>query len=118
MAWRTRRIIFSAHSHLAATHVSGSLTGLGGWAARLVGEYGVGALIAPLWVVNDQIAYEFARTFYTATQTPGMTLAAALRQARRQAKEAYPDDPTWLAYSLYAHPNARLTWNRASPADD
>ncbi len=92
-----------------------SLTGLGGWAARLVGEHRVGALIAPLWSVNDLIACEFARAFYQATQEPGMTLAAALRRAREQTKEAYPDDPTWLAYSLYAHPNARLMWNRRTP---
>ncbi len=92
-----------------------SLTGLGGWAARLVNECRVGALIAPLWSVNDMVACEFARAFYEATQKPGMTLAAALRQARRQIKEAHPDDPTWLAYSLYAHPNARLTWRRREP---
>ncbi|MGB9872577.1 MAG: CHAT domain-containing protein [Anaerolineae bacterium] len=93
-----------------------SLTGLGGWAARLVGECRVGALIAPLWTVNDLVACKFARAFYAATQEPGMTLAAALRRAREQVKTAYPDDPTWLAYSLYAHPNARLTWNRAETA--
>lgn len=93
-----------------------SLTGLGGWAARLVGECRVGALIAPLWAVNDQIAFEFARAFYKATHAPGMTLAAAVRRARQQVRESYPDDPTWLAYSLYAHPNARLVWNRVTPA--
>lgn len=92
-----------------------SLTGLGGWAARLVGECRVGAFIAPLWTVNDLVAFEFARAFYQATQEPGMTLAAALRQARQQVKAAYPDDPTWLAYSLYAHPNARLVWNSGRP---
>ena len=87
-----------------------SLTGLGGWAARLVGEYRVGALVAPLWVVNDLVAYDFAQAFYNATLEPGMTVAAALRKARLQTKEMHPEDPTWLAYSLYAHPNARLKW--------
>lgn len=90
-----------------------SLTGLGGWAARLVGECRVGALVAPLWSISDLVAFEFARAFYEATQAPGMTLAAALRQARLKMKETHPGDPTWLAYSLYAHPNARLAWGRA-----
>jgi len=87
-----------------------SLTGLGGWAKVLVQDCRVGALIAPLWSVNDAAAYTFAEAFYTATQQPGMTLAAALRRARQATRRAHPDDPTCLAYSLYAHPNARLVW--------
>jgi hypothetical protein len=87
-----------------------SLTGLGGWAKVLVQDCRVGALIAPLWSVNDAAAYTFAEAFYQATQQPGMTLAAALRQARLATREAHPGDPTYLAYSLYAHPNARLVW--------
>jgi len=87
-----------------------SLTGLGGWAKVLVQDCRVGALIAPLWSVNDAAAYTFAEAFYTATQQPGMTLAAALRQARQATRQAHPGDPTYLAYSLYAHPNARLVW--------
>jgi hypothetical protein len=95
-----------------------SLTGLGGWAARLVGECRVGALVAPLWSVGDDAASEFARAFYEEAWKPGATLAAALRQARQRTKEAYPNDPTWLAYSLYAHPNARCrtTPSRTTPS--
>ncbi|MGQ9710954.1 MAG: CHAT domain-containing protein, partial [Anaerolineae bacterium] len=85
-----------------------SLTGLGGWAAVLVGDCRVGALIAPLWSVGDAAARTFAQAFYQAVQEPGMTLAAAVRRARQETQEAHPGDPTYLAYSLYAHPNARL----------
>ena len=90
-----------------------SLTGLGGWAARLVGDCHVGALIAPLWSVGDEPAYTFARAFYRALQEPGMTLAAAVHRARRETREAHPGDPTYLAYSLYAHPNARVALPQA-----
>lgn len=87
-----------------------SLTGLGGWARRLVGDCRVGALIAPLWEVTDAPAQHLAEAFYEQTRRPGCTLAQAVRQARALTRSAYPHDPTWLAYSLYAHPNARLRW--------
>lgn len=85
-----------------------SLTGLGGWARVLVQDCRVGALIAPLWSVNDGAAAHFAQAFYQAVQEPGMTLAAAVRRARKETQRAYPAESTYLAYSLYAHPNARL----------
>ena len=37
---------------------------------------------------------------------PGCTIGQAVRQARRHVRDAALHDPTWLAYSLYAHPNA------------
>jgi len=86
-----------------------SITGLGGWASVLVGDCGVGAVIAPLWSVNDALACEFARVFYNDLRTqPGGTIGQAVRQARRHVRDAAPHNPTWLAYSLYAHPNARV----------
>lgn len=91
-----------------------SLTGLGGWAATLVGDCRVGALIAPLWSVSDDAAHSFARAFYEACQQPGMTLAEAVQQARLDTRQAYPQDTTYLAYSLYAHPNARLVLKGAA----
>jgi hypothetical protein len=36
----------------------------------------------------------------------------ALRDARRALKAQAPHDPTWLAYSLYAHPNARVVFHK------
>jgi hypothetical protein len=90
-----------------------SLTGLGGWAKVLVGDCRVGALIAPLWSVTDEPAEQFAEAFYGASQEVGSTFAQAARRARKAVREAAPHDPTWLAYSLYAHPNARLVWKAA-----
>jgi hypothetical protein len=86
-----------------------SITGLGGWANVLVGSCGVGAVIAPLWSVNDELAREFASVFYDQLRSqPGCTIGRALRQARRRVRDAAPHDPTWLAYTLYAHPNTHV----------
>lgn len=84
------------------------LTGVGGWAKVLVADYGVGALLAPLWTINDTQAHEFAALFYQALQDDETTVAAATRTARKALQRRYPNDPIWLAYSLYAHPNARV----------
>lgn len=84
------------------------LTGVGGWAKVLVADCGVGALLAPLWTINDAQAQEFAALFYQALQDDETTVAAATRTARKALQRRYPNDPIWLAYSLYAHPNARV----------
>lgn len=81
-----------------------SLTRLGGWASRLV-SLGAGVFVGPLWAVSDDGARLFAETFYRAL-LDGETAASATRQARLAARES--GDPTWLAYSVYAHPNARV----------
>jgi hypothetical protein len=86
-----------------------SLAGLGGWAKVLVSDCHVGGLIAPLWAVTDRLAHNFAQAFYEHAQS-GCTLAQAMRRARQATRNADSADPTWLAYSLYAHPNARLNW--------
>ena len=80
-----------------------ALTGLGGWANRLISG-GAGLFLAPLWTVTDRQAAEFAVTFYERLFA-GDTIADALRAARLAARQS--GDPTWLAYSVYAHPNAR-----------
>jgi len=90
-----------------------SLTGLGGWAKKLVQDCHVGALLAPMWSVNDTLAQWFAESFYTALEEPGATLGMAMREARRDLKARDPDKTTWLAYSLYAHPNARVVFHPA-----
>ena len=85
-----------------------ALTRLGGWANRLISS-GAGLFLAPLWTVTDDRAVDFARAFYRELAA-GNTVAEAVRQARLAAYRT--GDPTWLAYSLYAHPNARLAWGR------
>ena len=83
-----------------------ALTRLGGWATRLIGK-GAGLFIAPLWAVTDRLALQFSDGFYGALLSDGgMTVGEAVRRGREAARDG--GDPTWLAYSVYAHPNARV----------
>ncbi len=84
-----------------------SWTGLGGWAERCVAVCGCGAFVGPLWTVNDELAYEFARTFYHRL-ADGDTFGQAAKAARWRVRAATPFRPTWLAFTVYAHPNGRL----------
>jgi hypothetical protein len=88
-----------------------SLTGLGGWAPRWIGDCGCGAFVAPLWTVDDRLAYAFATTFYGALEG-GRTFGEAARTARHRVRELDPSRPTWLAFTIYAHPNGRLVLGR------
>ncbi|PDW03663.1 CHAT domain-containing protein [Candidatus Viridilinea mediisalina] len=84
-----------------------TLSGVNGWASQLVGR-GAGLFLAPAWTVSDDLAASFATTFYTQLFDEGQTAAAAVWAARQAIKQQRPSDPTWLAYSLYAHPNVRV----------
>jgi hypothetical protein len=87
-----------------------SLTRLGGWAATWVDKCRCGAFIGPLWSVDDELAYEFAKTFYDSLRA-GKTIGEATKDARKHIRNLDTNNPTWLAYSVYAHPNARLIFN-------
>jgi hypothetical protein len=83
--------------------------GLGGWAKAMAQDCGVGALVTPMWDVDDALARGFAGMFYEAVQRlPGCTVAQAIGEARRFVWESRPHDPAWLAYSVYGQPNARV----------
>jgi CHAT domain len=84
-----------------------SLTRLGGWASAWVDRCRCGAFIGPLWSVDDWLAYEFARGFYD-TLREGCTIGQAMQSTRRTVRDLATGNPTWLAYSTYAHPNARV----------
>lgn len=86
-----------------------SLTGLGGWVQAWVERSRAGAFVAPLCTVEDRLAHRFAEVFYDALGA-GQALGRAARTAREAVKAERPDDPTWLAYSVYGHPNARVEW--------
>ena len=85
-----------------------SLGQLGGWAAAWGDRCRCGAFIGPLWSVNDALACTFARTFYDALRDRN-TIGQATQMARRAIQRINSSDATWLAYSVYAHPNARIS---------
>lgn len=85
-----------------------SLTGVGGWAGRLI-DGGASLFLAPQWAVTDKAALRFAGTFYSQLTAPDSLGAAVAVQQARLAVQELTGDPSWLAYALYAHPNARVT---------
>ncbi len=80
------------------------LTGVGGWASRLL-DAGAGAFVGAHWEVDDERALAFATHFYERLDA-GDTIAAAARDARMAIREG--GDPTWLAYTVYGDPGATL----------
>ena len=80
------------------------LTGLGGFAQAFV-KGGAGAFIGTQWSVGDAPARMFTETFYRQLLA-GATVADATVAARERARA--DGDATWLAYTVYAHPHARL----------
>ncbi len=68
---------------------------------------GCGGFVGTLWPVTDRAALAFAGAFY-GEMTGGRPIGEAMLRARQQARERYPDDPTWLAYCCFADPLARI----------
>ncbi|GLW34943.1 hypothetical protein Areg01_78790 [Actinoplanes regularis] len=86
--------------------------GLSGWPRDLI-RNGAGAMLGAAWDVRAGTALTFVDRLYELLLT-GVPVADAVRQARIAARLA--GDPSWLAYQLYAHPNARLLAGRTSGA--
>ncbi len=84
-----------------------SFTKIGGWAERFVNAR-VGVFIGAMWEVNDELAFQFAKTFYTSLLKDNLTVSQALKKSRQAIKQSAPYNSTWLAYSLYADPEARV----------
>lgn len=87
-----------------------ALTGVGGWAQRFLRPQGQGldgasAFIGTYWSVDDKAALRFARELY-ARLLAGDAMGAAAKSARAAAR--VDGDTSWLAYTVYAHPNARV----------
>lgn len=90
-----------------------SLVRVGGWASAFLAA-GAGAFIGTSWAISDQAAKAFARIFYQKFLRGGLRIGEAVRQARLEVRQKFPDDPSWLAYSVYAHPRASV---RPDPED-
>jgi hypothetical protein len=84
-----------------------AFTGLGGWVERFVNASGCGAFVGPLWSVRDSLALGFAETFYNEL-AQGKTLGEAAWTARQHVREQESGAPSWLAYTIYGHPNAKI----------
>jgi CHAT domain-containing protein len=73
--------------------------------AELFLRANAGAFIGSLWELRDGTALEFARQLYTSLLS-GQELGKAVTELRRNARE--DGDPTWLAYAVYGHPQAKM----------
>lgn len=93
-----RPIVFLNACQLGAGAMG--LTGMGGWAQRFVTS-GAGAFLGAYWSVFDQSALHFAEEFYQEL-IKGRPIGEAVLAARKKVRDS--GDPTWLAYTLFAHP--------------
>jgi CHAT domain len=82
-----------------------SLGSLTGWPQAFI-RAGAGAFIGPYWSIGDGSASQFAQTFYRALLVDKVTVGRAVHLAREAVRNDI--DPTWLAYVVYAHPEARI----------
>lgn len=86
-----------------------SLTGVGGWVRRLLQSETLSetasAFIGSYWSVLDETALAFARGVYQGL-FEGKPIGRAVQEARWAIRS--DTDPTWLAYTVYADPNATL----------
>jgi hypothetical protein len=83
------------------------MSSLGGFAHAFLNR-GAGAFISSMWSVGDEPAGTFVTVLYQELLR-GEPISDAVIHARNQARNA--GDGTWLAYAVYAHPQARLQAN-------
>jgi hypothetical protein len=79
-------------------------TTVGGFATAFLNA-GASAFVSCLWSVHEEPARLFVQTLYEEL-LKGTPISRASAVARAAAREA--DDPTWLAYVVYARPDAVL----------
>lgn len=92
-----------------------TLTEVGGFASAFLGtREGSGdsrgqaaGFVGALWSVGDQTAATFVIALYEGLRQ-GKTMADASCAARAAARAA--GEPTWLAYTVYAHPRLTVTF--------
>lgn len=81
-----------------------SFTTLGGFAKAFL-DAGASAFVSSLWSVHEQPARVFVEKLYDELLA-GQPMSVASTAARAAARDA--GDPTWLAYVVYARPDAVL----------
>jgi hypothetical protein len=70
---------------------------------------GAGAyLVGSRWKLGDEVAIEFALTFYDSLVGQGRPIGEAVRLARVECKKAFPEDYGWASYVFYGDPRVRL----------
>ncbi|MGF1617560.1 MAG: CHAT domain-containing protein [Acidimicrobiia bacterium] len=65
---------------------------------------GAGAVVASLWLVEDELTSQLMPRFY-GLLAEGLTAAAALRRAQLEFKEKYPHPYRWAPFSLLGNPD-------------
>jgi CHAT domain-containing protein len=80
------------------------LTDIGGFAVQFL-KAGAAAFVGSYWSIYDEPALEFAKSFYERL-IAGDTIGQAAKVSR--AKINSGGDPTWLAYTVYADPLAKI----------
>ncbi|MEM9557434.1 MAG: CHAT domain-containing protein [Acidobacteriota bacterium] len=88
----------------ATARTGQALTGLGGWPQAVL-EAGAGAFLGTSWAVADELAGRLSAVLYEQL-LGGATLAEATQAGRDEIR--VPGDPSWVAYCLYANPDARV----------
>jgi CHAT domain-containing protein len=88
------------------------LTSIGGFAEAFL-RMGAGAFVGTLWSVGDEPAHNFTEAFYSSL-LGGHTVVEATSAGREAARKA--GEATWLAYVVYAHPQAVLQLEDAGAA--
>lgn len=100
-----RPLVFLNSCHSAET--GASMTGLGGWAERLL-EMECGAFVGAGWDIADPLGADFALALYRRLIDDGVPLGEAVREARLHLQNREPANSTWLAYYLFGDPLARM----------
>jgi CHAT domain-containing protein len=86
---------------------------MNGWAQAFV-KAGAGAFVGSLWAVRSSSARAFAETFYRQFVDEAQPLGTASLEARKAIADD-DGDPTWLAYTVYGNPAAKVATKERNP---
>jgi hypothetical protein len=82
-----------------------ALVGVGGFAPSFI-DLGASGVVAPLWSVKDDIAYNVAKEFYEIVLSDGFRyhFAEALQEIRKKAYDPNVAEDSYAAYTFYGDP--------------